>query len=374
MPGRDYVASIRDFWRVCCGLQREARARVEKFLRSVLNTEEYPLTVMDRPIESETDEDRRELLPGDHPRLPERVEPLRRAQRRRPHQGHRRDQDAPDARQHDLPGARHRRLLPAQGRRARLLGLQAHPRLRGRRPVFRITTAAIDINDTRALHVATLTRDALRNMGRYIAGAEVLLCGASYRQDVGDTRYSGSEIIVRKLTEMGAEMRVHDPYVDHWYEFEKQDTVPRARALAGAVLPQPGGADGPARQKDLPAALRGRRGADPGRAARAVPRALDRTTSSPGRASPSPWSTASASSTTTRSGAISSSAARSRAWAAATSSGSRKRCARRGSRARAGLSRCAAAPPPSPGRAGRPRRAAPGPAGRRPPCTRSRSS
>jgi UDP-N-acetyl-D-mannosaminuronate dehydrogenase len=63
-------------------------------------------------------------------------------------------------------------------------------------------------------------------MGRYIAGAEVLICGASYRQDVGDTRYSGSEMVVRKLTEMGADMRVHDPYVDHWYELETQDVYP----------------------------------------------------------------------------------------------------------------------------------------------------
>ena len=43
--------------------------------------------------------------------------------------------------------------------------------------------------------------------------AEVLVLGAAYREDVGDTRYSGSEMVVRKLTEMGAEMRVHDPYV-----------------------------------------------------------------------------------------------------------------------------------------------------------------
>ena len=92
--------------------------------------------------------------------------------------------------------------------------------------VFKITPTAIDINDTRALHVAELTRDALRNMGRYIAGADVLVCGASYRQDVGDTRYSGSEMLVRKLAEMGAEMRVHDPYVDHWYELELQDVYP----------------------------------------------------------------------------------------------------------------------------------------------------
>ena len=46
-------------------------------------------------------------------------------------------------------------------------------------------------------------------------------------EDVGDTRYSGSEMIVRKLTEMGADVKVHDPYLDHWWEFEAQDTYPR---------------------------------------------------------------------------------------------------------------------------------------------------
>lgn len=69
-------------------------------------------------------------------------------------------------------------------------------------------------------------RDALRNMNVPIAGAEVLVCGASYREDVGDTRYSGSEVLVRRLSEMGAEIRVHDPYVDRWWEFEKQDEYP----------------------------------------------------------------------------------------------------------------------------------------------------
>jgi UDP-N-acetyl-D-mannosaminuronate dehydrogenase len=43
---------------------------------------------------------------------------------------------------------------------------------------------------------------------------------------VGDTRYSGSELIVRKLTEMGADVVVHDPYVKRWWELEKQDSYP----------------------------------------------------------------------------------------------------------------------------------------------------
>jgi UDP-N-acetyl-D-mannosaminuronate dehydrogenase len=89
-----------------------------------------------------------------------------------------------------------------------------------------MSTTAIDINDTRGLHVATLTKEALEAMGRQVTDEPVVLCGASYRQDVADTRYSGSEIVVRKLTEMGAEMRVHDPYLEHWYELELQDTYP----------------------------------------------------------------------------------------------------------------------------------------------------
>ena len=39
---------------------------------------------------------------------------------------------------------------------------------------FPLTPMAIDINDTRGLHAPQLVRDALRNMGKPIASAEVL--------------------------------------------------------------------------------------------------------------------------------------------------------------------------------------------------------
>ena len=54
MPGRNYVASIRDFWRVCSGINAEARERVVTFLSDVINVDKFPLTVLDRPLESET--------------------------------------------------------------------------------------------------------------------------------------------------------------------------------------------------------------------------------------------------------------------------------------------------------------------------------
>ena len=92
--------------------------------------------------------------------------------------------------------------------------------------VTALSELSIDINDTRALRPPQLVRDALRNMGRIVPASKIAVLGISYRQDVGDTRYSGSEIIVRKLAEMGGEVVVHDPYVKHWWEFEKQDTYP----------------------------------------------------------------------------------------------------------------------------------------------------
>jgi nucleotide sugar dehydrogenase len=226
MPGRDYVASIRDFWRVCSACTPDARERVVKFLNEILNTKKFPLTVLDRPIESETakiveNSYRATILAflNEWSLFAERngvdlIKVIQAIKVRPTHSNL------------IFPGPGiGGYCLPKDGG----LGYWAYKHILGfddGDSVFRISTAAIDINDTRGLHVATLTRDALRNMGRYIAGAEVLLCGASYRQDVGDTRYSGSEVVARRLTELGAEVRVHDPYVDHWFEFEEQDSYP----------------------------------------------------------------------------------------------------------------------------------------------------
>jgi nucleotide sugar dehydrogenase len=224
MPGRNYVASIRDFWRVCSGINEPAKNRVVKFLNEVLNTEKYPLTVMDRPIESETakiveNSYRAAILAflDEWSLFAERngvdlIKVIKAIKVRPTHSNI------------IFPGPGiGGYCLPKDGG----LGVWAYKHILGfEDDIFKITPMAIDINDTRGLHVGQLTRDALRNMGLQIASADIIVLGAAYREDVGDTRYSGSEIVIRKLTEMGAEIRVHDPYVEHWWEFEQQDSYP----------------------------------------------------------------------------------------------------------------------------------------------------
>lgn len=224
MPGRNYVSSIRDFWRVCSGINDQAREKVVAFLSDVLNVDRYPLTVLERPIESETckiveNSYRATILAflDEWSRFSEKngvdlIKVVDAIKVRPTHSNM------------IFPGPGiGGYCLPKDGG----LGVWAYHTLLGfEDQIFKITPQAIDINDTRALHVTQLVRDALRNMGRIVAACKITLLGASYREDVGDTRYSGSELIVRKLTEMGGEVSIHDPYLKHWWEIEKQDTYP----------------------------------------------------------------------------------------------------------------------------------------------------
>lgn len=224
MPGRDYVRSVRDFWRVCSGINDESREKVVQFLSDTLNVDDYPLTVLDRPIESETckiveNSYRATILAFLHEwslfaetNGVDLIKVIQAIKVRPTHNNI------------IFPGPGiGGYCLPKDGG----LGLWAYKHLMGfESDIFKITPEAININDTRALRAAQLVRDALRNMGRIVAASHVTILGVSYREDVGDTRYSGSEILVRKLAEMGAEIKAHDPYVKHWWELEKQDSYP----------------------------------------------------------------------------------------------------------------------------------------------------
>jgi len=221
MPGREYVSSIRDFWRVCAGVDARSTERCEQFLRRVLNTEQFPLTVLDSPVESETCKvmensfratciafsaewgDFAEEHGVDLVKVIEAIK-MRPTHSNMLFSG---------------PGVGGY-CLPKDGG----FGFWSHRYLLGgNRDIFALTPHAIDINDTRGFHVVDLVGEALHEVGGETAGSRVLILGCSYREDVGDTRYSPSELIVRKLHEKGAHVSVHDPYVKVWSEMRDQD-------------------------------------------------------------------------------------------------------------------------------------------------------
>ncbi len=221
MPGREYVSSIRDFWRVCAGVDKPSTELCVEFLTNVLNTDEFPLSVMDIPLESETakvmeNSFRATLIAfsaewGDFAEehgvdLCKVIEAIK----MRPTHSNM---------LFSGPGVGGY-CLPKDGG----FGMWSHRYLLGsNRDIFAMTPHAIDINDTRGFHVAELVEEALVEMRKEVNGYRVLVLGCSYREDVGDTRYSPSELIVRKLHEQGAEVSVHDPYVQVWPEMRDQN-------------------------------------------------------------------------------------------------------------------------------------------------------
>jgi nucleotide sugar dehydrogenase len=91
------------------------------------------------------------------------------------------------------------------------------------RRIMSLISLIVDINDTDGIHAVELVEEELKKVGKKLRGSKVLVAGASYREDVADTRYASYETIVRYLKERGAEVSVTDPYVKSLPELEYQE-------------------------------------------------------------------------------------------------------------------------------------------------------
>ena len=63
------------------------------------------------------------------------------------------------------------------------------------------------------LYVVHRVADALNDRQRAIKGSSVLVLGLAYKPNVDDERESPSYVLMEMLTERGAKVAYHDPYV-----------------------------------------------------------------------------------------------------------------------------------------------------------------
>jgi nucleotide sugar dehydrogenase len=228
MPGADYFDSIVNYWRVYAGHTDAAADAAESFLRSVINTAEYPLTRLTNTTASETAKVMENTFRATTIALMDEwgrfaqvagvdLYEVVDAIRMRPTHANMR-----------TPGfgvggyCLTKDPLFARLAAATLFDTELE---------FPFSTAAVRTNDEAPLTVLELVRG---HLGGDLSGRKILLAGISYRQDVGDTRYSPSETFVRAAVASGAEVVAHDPLVAHWDELD-QDTP--------ADLPDPHGFD-----------------------------------------------------------------------------------------------------------------------------------
>jgi UDP-N-acetyl-D-mannosaminuronic acid dehydrogenase len=80
------------------------------------------------------------------------------------------------------------------------------------------------INDYMPVHLANLVENALSVRGIHINEAVVTVLGAAYLENSDDTRNTPTATLIATLQSKGAEIRLHDPYVQTW-EFSHHDIL-----------------------------------------------------------------------------------------------------------------------------------------------------
>ncbi len=77
----------------------------------------------------------------------------------------------------------------------------------------RFIELAGEINTRMPEHVVHRVADALNSHQKAINGSRILILGLAYKPNVDDERESPSYVLMKLLTERGAEVQYHDPYV-----------------------------------------------------------------------------------------------------------------------------------------------------------------
>ncbi|MCI0521479.1 MAG: nucleotide sugar dehydrogenase [Chloroflexi bacterium] len=97
---------------------------------------------------------------------------------------------------------------------------------------LRVIPAARAVNSAMPEHMAELLAEALGSAGAQLKGARVLVMGYAYLEDSDDTRNSPSQALVEKLIKSGAEVVIHDPYVEPY----RSDLLESAQGCDAAVV------------------------------------------------------------------------------------------------------------------------------------------
>ena len=215
MPGENYFDSIVNFWRVYSGVNDESANKCQIFLESVIKTDKYPLV----RLQGTTSTEIAKVLENSYRattiafmeewgRFAEEIGvdlfEVIDAIRMRPTHSNMRQ-----------PGFGVGGYCLTKDPYFAPLAAKELFKLEGME--FPFSTNAVRTNN--AMPLVSLNKIEKLLDGN-LKGKALLVLGVSYRQDVGDTRYSPTEIFVREAIKRGAEVVCQDPLVSDWTEMK----------------------------------------------------------------------------------------------------------------------------------------------------------
>ena len=236
MPGKEYFDSIINYWRVFAGFDELSANKCDEFLNQIINTIDYPLTRLSNTTSSETGKVLENSYRAVNIAFMEEwgrfaedagvdLYEVINAIRMRPTHSNIRQ-----------PGfgvggyCLTKDPLFAKIATKDILKLKSHD--------FPFSTMAIKVNSKMPLV-------SLNKLKKYFDGdlknRKILLMGVTYRQDVGDTRFSPSETFVKEAIKEGADISAFDPMVMFWEEMQMEllSNIPEANDYDAVVFAVP---------------------------------------------------------------------------------------------------------------------------------------
>lgn len=212
MPGPNYIDSIQNFPRVYAGMNEESADAAEKFLKTIINTEKCSLTRLNSPNATEM----AKVLENSYRAMNIAfvVEWSRFAEEAGV------DLYAMVDAIRERPT--HANLMfPGIGvggyclTKDPLLASWSRQNLFGSDEPLTQSEIGVKIND----QMPSFAFDFLNKQYEGdLKNSKILLLGVSYRGEVGDTRSTPVDLLYDCISEAGADLTCHDPYVSHWEE------------------------------------------------------------------------------------------------------------------------------------------------------------
>ena len=236
MPGGNYLNSIIKFWRAYAGATLEAANLCEEFLSNIIDVQRFPLTRMSSITASET----AKVLENTYraaniafidewTKFAEAVgidlfEVIDAIRMRPTHSNIR------------SPGLGVGGYCLTKDPAFAIVAARQIFRTRGLE--FPFSELTLKVNRAMPVHTLDRLKKLLENQ---LSDKHILLLGASYRQDIGDTRYSPAELLARSLIEADAKVTVFDPYLTEWPELDMElsGELPSPESFDAVVLAVP---------------------------------------------------------------------------------------------------------------------------------------
>ena len=212
-PGKNYVSSIRRFWRSFAGYDAASACRTREFLASFIDAESYPLYELHDMASSEMGK----VLENSYRAM--NIAFI--------HEWTLLAERANINLWTVIDGIRVRKgthdnmRYPGFGvggyclTKDSLLAQWSATHLFKTDTVLELTLQALRINRKMPLHTLTLLSELLPDG---LSDKTILICGVTYLPDVPDTRNSPTEILLEELENAGATVLVHDPAIRSWAE------------------------------------------------------------------------------------------------------------------------------------------------------------